>query len=200
MAAPAEQRTRRRLTEAKLKITQASIEDIDASPARGVERAVLARLSTCAFVTEHQNCLLTGQTGTGKTFIACALAQKACRIGFRALYRRAPRLYEELALARVDGTYSKLLSRLAKVQVLILDDFGLGTLREADRQALLDVLDDRYGNHSTIVTSQLPTKAWHEYIGEPTVADSICDRLLNNAYKIELKGPSRRRDGSEKQT
>lgn len=195
-------RTRRRLTEAKLRLAQASLEDVDASPARGLEKGTVARLATCAFIGEHLNCLVTGQTGTGKTFLACAIAQQACRRGFRALYRRAARLYEEIALARADGTYAKLLARFTRFHVLVIDDFGIGTLREHDRQALLDVLEDRYGRLSTVITSQLPTKAWHDYIGDPTIADSICDRVMHNAYKLELKGPSRRRaeEKPEKET
>src|SRR5690349_21495856 len=121
-----------------------------------------------------------GPTGTGKTYLACAIAQQACRRGFRAVYRRAARLYEEVALSRADGTYAKLLARFTRFHLLVIDDFGIGTLREPDRQALLDVLEDRYGRQSTIITSQLPTKAWHDYIGDPTIADSICDRVMHN--------------------
>ena len=146
--------------------------------------------------TDNLNILISGATGTGKTFLACALAQQACRKGYRALYRRASRLYEEMALARADGTYPKLLSRLLRVDVLVLDDFGLASMRDADRQGLLDVLEDRHGNSSTIVTSQLPPRTWYEYLGDPTVADSICDRLLHTAHRVELKGPSRRRPAS----
>jgi DNA replication protein DnaC len=187
-------RLKRRLTEAKLRLSNAAVEDVETAAARGLERAVLLRLSSCVFIKDQLNILITGPTGTGKTFLACALAQQACRKGYRALYRRASRLYEELALARADGSYPKLLSRLLRVDVLILDDFGLSAMRDADRQGLLDVLEDRYGNRSTIVTSQLPSKTWHEYLGDPTVADSICDRLVHNAHRVDLKGASRRRD------
>lgn len=189
-------RLKRRLSEAKLRLSNAAVEDVETAPARGLERAVLLRLASCVFIKDNLNILITGPTGTGKTFLACAMAQQACRKGYRALYRRASRLYEELALARADGTYPKLLSRLLRVDVLVLDDFGLATVRDADRQSLLDVLEDRYGNSSTIVTSQLPPRTWHEYLGDPTVADSICDRLLHNAHRVELKGPSRRRNGA----
>lgn len=189
-------RLKRRLSEAKLRLSNAAVEDVETAQARGLEKAVLLRLASCVFIQNKLNILVTGPTGTGKTFLACALAQQACRKGYRVLYRRASRLYEELALARADGTYPKLLSRLQRNDVLVLDDFGLSAMRDADRQGLLDVLEDRYGNASTIVTSQLPTKTWHEYLGDPTVADSICDRLVHNAHRVDLRGGSRRRDGA----
>lgn len=187
-------RTKRRMKEAKLRLTQACVEDVDTGAARGIEKGALMRLATCAFIDEKLNVIITGATGTGKTYLGCALAQCAIRKNRSAVYRRASRLYEEMALARVDGSYSKLLLRLARVDVLIVDDFGLAPMKDQDRQGLLDVLEDRYGNRSTIITTQLPTKTWHDYINDPTVADSICDRVVHNAHRIELKGASRRKE------
>lgn len=191
-------RIERRLKEAKLKQSQACIEDVDGSAARGIEKAMVLRLGTCAFVEEKRNILITGMTGTGKSYLACALGQQACRKGYRTLYRRAGRLYDELAHAKADGSFGRMLARIAKVDVLVIDDFGLGPMREADRHALLEVLEDRYGNRSTIITSQLPPEAWHDYIHDPTVADSICDRLVHNAHRIALKGESRRKEKAGK--
>jgi DNA replication protein DnaC len=181
------------LREAKLRLAGACIEDIDQDPKRDLDRAVVRQLASCRWVLEHQNVLITGATGTGKTYVACALAQQACRKGYRAIYRRASRLFTDLALARADGTYSRVLAKLAKVDVLILDDWAMAPVTDAERRDLLEVLEDRYGTRSTIVTSQVPYKRWHEHIADPTHADAICDRLIHNAHKLNLKGPSRRR-------
>jgi DNA replication protein DnaC len=145
-------------------------------------------------VTEHLNITVTGATGVGKSYLACALGQAACRKRERVLYRRLPRLLDELALARADGTYTRVLARLAKTSVLILDDLGLGHLTEPQRHDILEVLEDRYGCASTIVTSQLKSEEWHRWIGDPSLADAILDRLVHNAYKVALKGPSRRKN------
>jgi DNA replication protein DnaC len=138
-------------------------------------------------------------TGTGKTYLACALAQQACRKGHRAIYRRASRLFSELALARADGTYARLLTRFARAEVLVRDDWAMAPITDAERRDLLEVLEDRYGTRSTIVTSQVPPRKWHEHIAEPTHADAICDRLIHNAHKLVLTGPSRRK-GEEAET
>jgi DNA replication protein DnaC len=184
----------RRLKEAKLRVPHACLEDLDPSPRRGLDRALVRQLATGRWIAEHQHVLITGATGVGKTYLACALGQQACRQGFRALYRRVPRLFDELALAHADGSYTSLLARLARIDVLVLDDWGLASLKDSQRQDLLEVLEDRDGSRSTIITSQLPREQWHDYLGEPTVADAILDRVVHRAFPIALTGPSRRKD------
>jgi DNA replication protein DnaC len=185
-------RMKRYLQAARLKLP-ACIEDIDFRTPRGIDRAVLMELASCDWVRHHRNVLVTGPTGVGKTFIACALAHKACREGYRALYLRCPRLFQQMALARADGSYGKLLAKLAKVQVLVIDDLGLAPMNDSDRRDLLEVIEDRHGSASTLVTSQLPIEHWHDNIGDPTLADAILDRLIHNAHKITLKGASMRK-------
>jgi DNA replication protein DnaC len=187
-------RLSRLLKEAKLRLAQACVEDIDYPPRRELDKAVVRQLATCRWVQEHQNVTVTGMTGTGKTFVACAIAQQACRKGYSAIYRRASRLFDELALAHADGSYVRLLGKLARVDVLVIDDWGLAPARDQERRDLLELLEDRYGQRSTIMTSQLPTKTWHEHLADQTLADAILDRLLHNAHKLVLKGPSRRKD------
>lgn len=182
------------LKAAKLKLSQACLEAIDYPARRELDKALVRQLATGRWIAEHHHLLITGATGTGKTFVACALAHQACRQGYRALYWRVSRLFHALALARADGTYTRLLAKLARVDVLLLDDFGLTPLQEAERRDLLEILEDRYGTRSTIITSQVPPAHWHEYLGEPTLADAICDRLLHNAHRLVLKGPSRRKE------
>ena len=185
-----------RLRKAKLR-HETVIEDVDLKKPRGIDKTLVAALSSCQWVHKHQNVLITGKAGVGKSFIACALAQKACRDGYTALYERAPRLFEELAVANADGRYGKVLLSICKRDVLILDDFGLTPLTQEQRRHLLEVLEDRYDRKSTIVTSQLPTDNWHDIIGEPTYADAIMDRLIHNAHKLQLTGGSRRKNQGE---
>jgi len=187
-------RIARCLREAKLRMSNACLENLDFSPKRELDKTVMRQLGNCRWVAEHQNVLVTGATGTGKTYVACALAQQACRKGYRAIYRRVPRLFEELTLAHADGSYARLLARLAKANVLVLDDWGLAPLNERERRDLLEIVDDRHGAGSTIITSQLDPKLWHDQLGDPTIADAVCDRLIHNAHKLVLKGPSRRKE------
>ena len=188
----------RRMKSAQLRVAEACVEDVAPSSERGLERSEMAQLSSGRWLSAKQNVLISGPTGVGKSYVACALGQLACRRGYSALYRRVPRLFEELALARADGTYAKRLSQLASVDMLILDDFGLGRTSEHQRHDLLEVLEDRCGLRSVVVTSQLPVSKWHEWVGDATLADAILDRLVHDAYKITLKGPSRRKEKVEK--
>jgi DNA replication protein DnaC len=185
-------RTHRRIKDAKLGM-QACIEDLWCEPARGLDKAVVRSLGSCQWVRAKQNVIVIGMTGTGKSFVSAALAEAACRRGYRALRVRVPRLLEQLAIARADGTYGATLGRLAKLDVLVLDDLLLAPLKDAERRDLLEVLEDRYDQRSTVVTSQVPTKTWHEMLADPTVADAICDRLVHNAHVLSLKGPSLRK-------
>ena len=185
-----------RLRQAKLK-QNACIEDIDFKQSRGLDKSLILDLAQCQWIRKHLNLLITGPTGVGKTWVACALAQKACREGFTSLYLRLPRLLQELPIAKGDGTYTRLMNRLAKVDVLILDDWGLSKFIAEQRRDLLEILEDRHDTRSTIVTSQLPLDQWHHIIGDPTLADAILDRLVHNAYKINLKGESMRKNKSK---
>jgi DNA replication protein DnaC len=193
-------RLTRRLREAKLRQGQACLEDVDYPPKRELDRAQIRQLSSCRWVAEHHNVIVSGATGVGKTFIACALGQQACRKGYRVLYRRVPRLFEELNLARADGSYAGLLARLARIDVLVLDDWGIAPLREAQRHDLLEIMEDRDNARSTVIASQLPRENWHEHIGDPTVADAVLDRIIHKAYTIALKGPSRRKEKPQRKS
>jgi DNA replication protein DnaC len=184
-------RTGRRVKEAKFPVG-GSIEEVVADATRGLDKAVLRSLGTCSWVRAKQNVIVIGATGVGKSFLACALANTACRHGLRALYVRVPRLVHQLSVARADGSYASELGRLSRFDVLVLDDFLIAPMKDTERRDLLEVLEDRYDHSSTIITSQVPTKTWHEMLSDPTIADAICDRLVHNAHVLTLKGPSMR--------
>lgn len=185
-------RLRIRLKQARLRLT-ATIEDIDFRHPRGLDKSLLLALGNCKWIREHQNVIVTGPTGVGKSYLACALAHKACREGFRALYLRAPRLFDELSLARADGRYRKVLAAYARIDLLVIDDWGLANLTEEQRRDILEILEDRHGLRATLIASQLPIEKWHKVIGDPTLGDAILDRLVHNAHKIALKGESMRK-------
>lgn len=180
------------LRQAKLK-QQACMEDIDYAHARGLDRSLMKSLSNCQWIKEGLNVLITGSTGAGKSFIACALAHKACLLGFKALYFRTTRLFGDLGVARGDGRYNRIMKQIAKADLIIIDDWGLCSLDAVERRDMLEIMDDRHGVHSTIIAGQLPIDHWHEVIGDPTLADAILDRLVHNAYKINLTGESMRK-------
>jgi len=184
-----------RLKKAKLK-QPACIEDVDFKHPRGLSRSNILSLASCNWISAHQNVLLIGPSGVGKTYLACALAHKACLEGYSTKYVRLTRLLQELSIAKGDGQYMKLICQLAKFDVLILDDWGLNQFNDEQRRDMLEILDDRHNLKSTIVTSQLPVEHWHEHIGDPTLADAILDRLVHNAHKIKLKGESLRKKKS----
>jgi DNA replication protein DnaC len=181
-----------RIKAAKLK-QPASLEDIDYHHPRGIDRSLLVSLASCGWIASSRNVLITGPTGVGKTYIACALANKAMREGYSAAYKRTPRLLRELATARADGSYPRMLSSLSKADLLILDDWGLAPFTGEQDRDLLEILEDRHGLRSTIITSQLPIETWHPLMSNPTVADAILDRLVHNAYRVNLNGESMRR-------
>ena len=182
-----------RLRRAKLRHPNACIEDIDFRSPRGLDKSLVLSLACGRWLREHLNVLITGPCGVGKSWLACALAHQACRDGFSALYLRLPRLLHDLAIARADGSYPKLLASLAKLDLIVLDDFGLAKLNTDNRRDPLELLEDRYATRSTLVTSQLPIESWHDALGDPTFADAILDRLVHNAYKLKLKGGSMRK-------
>ncbi|MCD6526627.1 MAG: IS21-like element helper ATPase IstB [Desulfuromonas sp.] len=181
-----------RLKKAKLRHC-CCVEDLNFKASRGLDKTLILSLAACTWIARGINVLICGPTGVGKSYLACALAHKACLEGYSVLYLRLPRLFEELRLAKADGRYGKLMLSYAKTDLLVLDDWGLTPMTDPQRRDLLELLEDRYGKKSTIVTSQLPVTSWHEAIGDPTLADAILDRLVHNAHKIELKGESMRK-------
>ena len=186
-------RLKYRLGKAKLRNPEACVEDINYRHPRRLDRALMTKLATVQWLREQLNVLICGSTGIGKSWLACALANKACREGLSVVYTRVPRFWRELSRAKGDGSYSKLIAQLAKADLLVLDDFGAGKLTDEHRHDLLEILDDRYAVRSTLVTSQYPVEHWHEVIGDPTLADAILDRLVHNAYKLHLQGESMRK-------
>src|SRR5437016_6221878 len=171
----------------------ATVEDLNTKAARGLDKALFAKLATGDWIGRRQDLLITGKTGTGKSWLACALGHKACRDDRSVLYHRVPRLLDALALARGDGRHARLLKSLARVDLLILDDWGLATLTQEQGRDILEIVEDRHNRGSTIVTSQLPVDRWHDAIANPTIADAILDRLVHNAHRITLKGESMRK-------
>lgn len=181
-----------RMRKARLR-QEAAVEDIDFRHPRSLDRSVVLSLASCQWIRNRRNCLITGPTGVGKTYLACALAQKSCREGFTAYYARVGRLLGEFGAARHDGSYLERLRALAKVDLLVLDDWGVTPLTDDNRRDLLEILDDRYDRKSTLVTSQIPVEGWHAYLADPTLADAILDRLVHNAQRLPLTGESMRR-------
>ena len=186
-------RLTRLLKAAKMKVASACIEDIDWRGSRGLDRSLVTALAGGDWLRHGHNVLITGATGVGKTWLACALAQQAARSGFTVLYTRAPRLLEELRVAHGDGSFARRLAQLARIDLLALDDFAIAPIAAAERNDLLELLDDRVGTRATLITSQLPVAAWHEWLDDPTLADAILDRIVHAAHKIALKGESMRK-------
>ena len=186
-------RLERLLKQAKLKHASACVENLDYRAARKLDKSLVASLASCDWIRNHHNLLITGATGGGKTWLACALANQACRQGLSVLYTRLPRLFEELKIAHGDGSFGKRLAQFAKADLLLLDDFGLNAIGQAERSDLLEILDDRVNSKATIITSQLPVDHWHAYLNDPTLADAILDRVVHSSYRLDLKGESMRK-------
>jgi len=185
-------RLKTQLKKAKLR-QSATVEDIDYRHPRGLDKSLMLSLATCRWIRERHNCIITGPTGAGKSYLACALGHKACREGYSVLYFRVSRLLQQLAIARGDGRYDKLLRTLARTDLLLLDDWGTSPLTDPQRRDLFEIAEDRYDRRATLIAAQMPVEHWHEIIGDPTLADAILDRLIHNAYTITLKGESMRK-------
>lgn len=194
--ARADRRLKTRLTQAKLRM-QASIEDIDYQARRNLDKTLLLELAGCSWISRNFNLIISGPTGVGKTYLANALAHKACLENHRVLYTRLPRLLQDLEIARHDGRYQNLMAGLQRNHLLILDDWGVAPMTDTNRRDLLEILDDRYNTRSTLITSQLPVSSWHDYIADPTIADAILDRFIHNAHHLNLTGESMRKTRSE---
>lgn len=184
-------RLQRLINQAKFRY-QANLEQMDYTPKRELDKGLILRLSSCDWINKKQNIIITGYTGVGKSYLASALGHQACQLGFRVYYRNCSKLFDELKIAKADGSYIKEINKIEKFDLLILDDFGLKPLENNQRLMLLELLEDRHGKRSTIITSQLPVKSWYDVIGEPTIADAILDRLVHSSHRIEPKGPSLR--------
>ena len=195
--ARADRRLKRLLQLARLRL-QASVEDVDFRVKRGLDKSVFLRLAACDWIRQNQVLLIVGATGTGKTYLSCALGLAACRQGLKVRYMRLPRLFNDFVIARADGSYGKLLASLSRIDLLILDDWGLAPMADRERRDLLEIVEDRYGRRATLVASQLPVEHWHELVGDPTFGDAIMDRLLHQAHRILLKGRSMRNKATTK--
>jgi DNA replication protein DnaC len=183
------------LTKARFRYPGASVEDINFRARRGISKDVILKLSQNGWIKDKRNMIITGSTGVGKTYFACALGNSACRAGISTYYVRLPRLFQQLKISRADGSYGKLLQKLSRINLLIVDDWGLSPLSDTERIDFLEIMEDRYDVRSTIISSQIPVDKWHDLIGEPTIADAICDRLIHNAHKIKLTGSKSMRGG-----
>ena len=192
-AVRADRRLTNRLATAKLRFADACIEDIDFTTRRGLDKRNILQLAQGDWLKAHENLIITGQTGTGKTWLACAFARQAARLDHSVLYLRVPRLFEDLAMARLDGRFPRLVDKLARVNLIILDDWGTHSLNDQQRLDLLEIFEERYRRKSTLITAQLPVAKWHDMIGEPTIADAILDRIVHNAHRVTLEGDSMRK-------
>lgn len=186
-------RIARLLKAAKLRYPHACVSSIDYSDSKRFNVEQMRSVTHCGWITKSKNVIFTGPTGTGKSFLACALGQQACQLSLKVRYFRVTRLVEQLRLSHADGSYSRILEQLSKINLLILDDWGIDQLDRQARRDLLEVLEDRYAKSSTIITTQLPIKAWHHFVGDDTIADAVCDRVVNNAYIIDVLGESKRK-------